>query len=182
LTDELSLFKVVVDVEGSVVEAPLDRGARSAARSEETPMSIRIVVTRAAVRAALVAAALAGLTVPIAYAHQGHNAGRPHKPTPDEIAAFERAKPAFQRHCFRCHTTAGKNARPKALAHIAMDSYPFGGHHADEAGAAVRKALGAGGGRATMPADDPGGVSGDDLTRILAWADAYDTAKSAAKE
>jgi len=140
-------------------------------------MSIRDVMTRAAAQAALVAAALAVVTVSVAYAHQGHGAGHAHKATPDEIAAFERAKPAFERHCFRCHTTAGTNAKPKALAHITMDGYPFGGHHADEAGAIVRKVLGASGGMVTMPADDPGGVTGDDLARILAWTDAYDAAR-----
>jgi hypothetical protein len=136
-------------------------------------MSTNVGVTRAAIAAALVTA----VAVPIAHAHQGHGVGRPHKPTPDEITAFERARPAFERHCFRCHTTAGKKARPKSLAHITMDGYPFGGHHADEAGVVVRKVLGAGGRKATMPSDDPGIVTGDDLKRILTWADAYDAAK-----
>jgi hypothetical protein len=145
-------------------------------------MSIRDVMTSAAAQAALVAAALTVVTVSVAYAHQGHGAGHAHKPTPDEKAAFERAKPAFERHCFRCHATAGANAKPKALAHIRMDGYPFGGHHADEAGAAVRKVLGASGGIATMPADDPGGVTGDDLARMLAWANAFDTARRASKD
>ena len=145
-------------------------------------MSIGIVVTRAAVRAALVATALVVVAVPIAYAHQGHGGGRPHEPSAAEIAAFERGKPAFERHCFRCHTTGGKKSKPKALAHIAMDGYPFGGHHADEAGAVVRKVLGGGGAKPTMPSDDPGVVTGDDLTRMLAWADAYDAAKRASKD
>jgi hypothetical protein len=145
-------------------------------------MSISIAVTRAAVLAALVAGALTVASGPIARAHQGHGVGRPHTPTPDETAAFERAKPAFERHCFRCHTTAGKKSKPKSLAHLTMDSYPFGGHHADQAGAVVRKVLGAAGGKPTMPSDDPGAVTGEDLTRILAWADAYDAAKRASKE
>ncbi len=145
-------------------------------------MSIGIVVTRAAVRAALVATALVVVAVPIAYSHQGHGVGRPHEPSPAEIATFERAKPAFERHCFRCHTTGGKKSKTKALVHVAMDAYPFGGHHADEAGAVVRKVLGAGGAKPTMPSDDPGVVTGDDLTRMLAWADAYDAAKRASKD
>jgi hypothetical protein len=33
-----------------------------------------------------------------------------------------------------------------------------------------------------MPADDPGGVTGDDLDRILAWADAYDAARRTSKD
>ena len=135
---------------------------------------------RAAIPAALVAASLALAAVPLAFAHQGHGAGHPHPPTQAELAAFERAKPAFERHCFRCHTTAGKKSKPKALAHLAMDGYPFGGHHADEAGAVVRKVLGAGGGKATMPSDAPGVVTGEDLAGILAWADAYEAARLSA--
>jgi hypothetical protein len=137
-------------------------------------------VTRAAVsavRAAVVAAALAVAAAPVAHAHRGRGAGRPHTPTPDERAAFERATPAFERHCFRCHTTGGKKSKPKTLAHLDMDGYPFTGHHADEAGRVVRKVLGAEGGKATMPSDDPGAVTGDDLALILAWAQAYDRAR-----
>jgi hypothetical protein len=57
-----------------------------------------------------------------------------------------------------------------------MDRYPFGGHHASEAGAIVRKVLGVGGDKATMPADDKGAVSGGALAKVLAWADAFDRA------
>jgi hypothetical protein len=63
-----------------------------------------------------------------------------------------------------------------------MDSYPFGGHHADESGSVVRKVLSAPGGKPTMPSDDPGAVTGEDLTRILAWADAFEHAHPAAQE
>jgi len=141
----------------------------------------RIERTKAAIRGTFVAAWLAVASGSIAFAHQGHGAGHPHKPTPEELAAFERAKPAFERHCFRCHTTAAKKSKPKALAHLAMDGYPFGGHHADEAGDVIRKVLGAGGGKATMPSDDPGAVKGEDLASILAWADAYAAARRARK-
>lgn len=136
----------------------------------------RVELTKGAIPGALAAALFAVAMGSIAYAHQGHGAGHPHKPTQNELAAFERAKPAFERHCFRCHTTGGKRSKPKALAHIAMDGYPFGGHHADEAGETVRRVLGAGGSKATMPSDTPGAVTGEDLARILAWADAYDAA------
>jgi len=71
----------------------------------------------------------------------------------------------------------GKKSKRKALDHIAMDQYPFAGHHATEAGKVVRKVLGADGkSKATMPLDDQGAVTGDDLTRILAWAEAFDRA------
>jgi hypothetical protein len=57
-----------------------------------------------------------------------------------------------------------------------------GGHHAGEAGKAVREVLGAAGrGKATMPADDKGAVAGDDLAKILAWASAFDRAQAASE-
>lgn len=93
-----------------------------------------------------------------------------------ETAAYERAKPVFEKYCSKCHAKGGKNAKPKSLEHLDMTSYPFGGHHAAEIGAEVRKVLGIGGGKATMPMDDPGSVKGDDLALIAAWADAYDKA------
>ena len=44
-----------------------------------------------------------------------------------------------------------------------------------EVAAVVRKVLGADGkSKATMPSDDPGAVAGDDLAKILVWADAFD--------
>ncbi|HVV51249.1 MAG TPA: hypothetical protein VHO06_16390 [Polyangia bacterium] len=146
-------------------------------------MSIRIpVASRTTVMVGLIVAFFAIAAVRIAHAHKGHGAGHAPAPTPDEIAAFERAKPAFELHCFRCHAASGKKSKPKALAHIAMDGYPFGGHHADEAGSVVREVIGAGGGKPTMPSDDPGAVAGEDLTRILAWADAFEHAHPARKD
>jgi hypothetical protein len=97
--------------------------------------------------------------------------------TAAEKDAFTDARAVFERQCFRCHSKDGKKAKAKAKArsHLDMTSYPFGGHHAGEAGDAVRNALGAGPkkGRATMPSDDPGAVKGADLKFILAWADAF---------
>lgn len=60
-----------------------------------------------------------------------------------------------------------------------MTSYPFRGHHADDIGASIRRVLGGSGKKATMPKDGPGSVQGDDLALVLAWADAFDRAKSA---
>ena len=124
--------------------------------------------------AAIVAAV--PFAAPDAGAHAGHSHAGASKPTPEELEAFALAKPAFERHCFRCHTTSGKKSKPKAMGHVSMDSYPFGGHHASEAGAIVRKVLGDRSRKATMPSDDPGSVTEDDLKRILAWADAFDKA------
>lgn len=80
-----------------------------------------------------------------------------------------------RRFCFLCHSTAGGKGKRKALAHLDMTKYPFGGHHAAEAGAAVRAALGAGpdGARVTMPKEEPGRVTGKDLAIILKWSDAF---------
>jgi hypothetical protein len=122
-----------------------------------------------------------GLLVAVAavatFAHEGHTHVVPTKPTPAERAAFDAAKPAFDRNCFRCHTTSGKKSKRKALQHLAMDTYPFGGHHANEVGKVVRSALGMGsGGKATMPSDEPGTVAGEDLRLILTWPDAFDRA------
>lgn len=129
------------------------------------------------VRAISISLALVALASAVAYAHGGHASAKKVKPTAEELAAFEDAKPAFERHCFRCHTAGGKKSKKKILEHMSMDGYPFGGHHAGEAGQVVRKVLGAdGSGKATMPADDKGAVTGDDLAKIVAWAAAFDRA------
>ena len=133
------------------------------------PNTARIIGTATSMCCVLLA-----LTV-IAYGHGTRGPARMAKPSAEELSAFAAAKPAFKRHCFRCHTTAGKKSKPKALAHLAMDRYPFGGHHGTEAGGVIRKVLGVSQGlKATMPSDDPGVVTGDDLARLLAWADEFD--------
>lgn len=92
----------------------------------------------------------------------------------EERAAFEHARPVFEAYCMKCHTTAGAKTSPKAMHHISMDSYPFTGHHADEAGSAVREALT--GKEPSMPKDNPGTLKPDELALVLAWADAFDHA------
>lgn len=98
--------------------------------------------------------------------------------TDAERAAFAEARPSFEKHCLHCHSKDGKKAKAKARAHLDMTGYPFGGHHAGEAGAAIRAALGVGSTtrKATMPSDEPGVVKGDELASILRWADAFDAA------
>lgn len=91
-----------------------------------------------------------------------------------ELTAYEKAKPVFDAHCARCHTSQGAKSSKSALRHFSMDSYPFGGHHADEMTATVRKVLGVNSSKATMPRDKPGAVQGNDLQLILAWAMAFD--------
>lgn len=97
-------------------------------------------------------------------------------PIEAEQAAYARAKTVFEQTCSGCHTPKGSAA---AVKHLDVSSYPFGGHHADDIGAAVRTSLGAGGKKATMPKDAPGSVRGEELAAVLAWADAFDRAKAA---
>lgn len=94
-----------------------------------------------------------------------------------EKAAFELAEPVFKQHCAKCHVKGNKKAKAKTLEHFDMTTYPFGGHHANEITGEIRKVLGIGGGKPTMPMDDPGAVKGDELSLITAWADAYDKAE-----
>ena len=93
-----------------------------------------------------------------------------------EHAAYEKAKPVFGKYCAKCHSKDSKKATAKALGHFDMTRYPFGGHHAMEVSAEVRKALAIGGGKPTMPMDQKGAVQGEELAAIAAWADAFDQA------
>jgi hypothetical protein len=96
-----------------------------------------------------------------------------------EMAAFEKAKPVFDRWCAKCHSKQGKMAGAKKLDHFDMTSYPFGGHHAMEISREIRKSLGIGGGSPKMPADNKGAVQGEELELIKAWADAFDASHAA---
>lgn len=96
-----------------------------------------------------------------------------------ERAAFDEAKPVFDKHCARCHARGGQSATPESLEHFDMTAYPFGGEHAGEIAAEIRKVLAIGGGKRTMPADDPGAVTGEELSLVAAWADAFDRSHAA---
>jgi hypothetical protein len=124
----------------------------------------------------IVAATVMGAA--LVHAHGGSHGQLTGPVTQEERAAFAAARPVFEQHCFRCHTAKGRKARPKSLAHLTMDRYPFGGHHASEAAAVIRGVLGAGPEKkeASMPSDDRGAVTGDQLAKVLAWADAFDRA------
>ena len=104
----------------------------------------------------------------------------PPKPDPKaellaaETAAFEKAKPVFDKWCAKCHAEGGQLATQKKRDHFDMTKYPFGGHHAMEISKEIRKALGIGGGKPTMPFDKKGAVKGEELAAIAAWADAFD--------
>ncbi len=101
-----------------------------------------------------------------AWAHD-HAGKRTAPVTPDEKSAYEVARPVLEKYCFKCHTTDGAKAKKKTLGHLNMDTYPFGGHHGDQIGAAVDKVLV--GPKPKMPPDDKGAVKGEDLKKILAW-------------
>jgi len=94
----------------------------------------------------------------------------------DEQDAYERARPVFEKYCTKCHSPSSPGADSMAIEHLDMGAYPFKGHHAAEAGAEVREALGASGEPATMPDDEPGAVKGAELDVVLAWAAAFDRA------
>ncbi len=96
-----------------------------------------------------------------------------------EQAAYQRAKPIFDKYCAKCHASSGKKATKKTLGHFTIDTYPFGGHHATTAGETVREVLGVTGKKATMPKDDPGAVKGADLEALVDWSNAFDASHAA---
>ena len=96
-----------------------------------------------------------------------------------ETAAYEKAKPVFEKYCSTCHTKAGKKSAKKKLDHFSMDTYPFGGEHTAFIGDHISDVLGLGKKKATMPYDKPGSVKGDDLATIKAWIDAWEGAEKA---
>jgi mono/diheme cytochrome c family protein len=106
----------------------------------------------------------------------------PPEPTPDpkaellaaETAAFEKAKPVFDKWCAGCHSKDGKQTSAKKREHFDMTTYPFGGHHAMEISGEIREVLGLTGKKPSMPPNQKGQVKGDDLEAIKAWADAFD--------
>lgn len=96
-----------------------------------------------------------------------------------ETAAWDKAKPAFDKSCSSCHTKTGKKSSKKKLDHMDMTTYPLGGHHTGTIGFTIRDVLGISGKKATMPFDKPGSVKGDDLAVIKAWTDAWESADKA---
>lgn len=96
-----------------------------------------------------------------------------------ERAAWDTAKPVFDKSCATCHTKAGKKSAKKKLDHFDMDTYPPGGHHSGTIGFTIREVLGLTGKKPTMPFDKPGSVQGEDLARVKAWTDAWETADKA---
>jgi hypothetical protein len=100
-----------------------------------------------------------------------------HADTPSaEQAAYEQAKPVFDKWCAKCHSKSGAKASAKKLDHFDMTTYPFGGHHAMTIGKEIKKSLGMTGKKPTMPFDKKGALSKSELALIKAWADAFEAA------
>lgn len=91
-----------------------------------------------------------------------------------EMAAYEKAKPVFEKYCAKCHSKSGSKQSAKKRDHFDMTTYPFGGHHAMEISGEIREVLGLTGKKPTMPPDKKGAVKGEELELIKAWADAFD--------
>ena len=91
-----------------------------------------------------------------------------------ETAAYEKAKPVFEKHCAKCHSKDGRKQSIGKREHFDMTTYPFGGHHAMDVHNEVRAVLGLTGKKPTMPADNKGAVKGEELELIKAWTDAFD--------
>jgi mono/diheme cytochrome c family protein len=96
-----------------------------------------------------------------------------------ETEASQAALPIFATHCARCHMPGEPDATDDTLHHFSMEAYPFRGHHAHQMGDTIRAVLGADGGEPTMPDDDPGALSDEELEVVLAWAEAFDRAHAA---
>lgn len=123
---------------------------------------------------------LAGPDYKIEHVHwSSRRRAPPDDPVAVEHAAYERAKPVFERHCAGCHQQGQPKATKKALTHFDMTTYPFGGHHARDIDVSIRKVLGADGGKPTMPKGKAAGsVRGEDLAAILTWTEAFAAAKA----
>ena len=96
-----------------------------------------------------------------------------------EQAAYEKARPVFEKWCAKCHQTGGAKATAKKLGHFDMTTYPFKGHHEMEIGAEIREVLGIDGGKPTMPMDRKGAVQGEELALIEQWSRAFDASHAA---
>src|SRR3954451_12508897 len=59
-----------------------------------------------------------------------------------ELAAYEQAKPVFERECKGCHVPGAKDATDKSIVHFDMSTYPFGGHHGFLIYKDIRRVLG----------------------------------------
>lgn len=95
-----------------------------------------------------------------------------------ETAAYEAAKPVFEKYCASCHTASGAKKSAKKLAEFDMSGYPFSGKYAADIANTTKVVLGVGSKKkATMPQNKPGSVKGADLDLVVAWADAWQKAQ-----
>lgn len=97
-----------------------------------------------------------------------------------ETAAYDKAKPVFEKYCAKCHSQNGAEQRASTREHFDMTTYPFGGHHAMNVHEEIRIVLGLTGKKPTMPADKKGAVTGEELELIKSWADAFEASHQGA--
>jgi hypothetical protein len=105
----------------------------------------------------------------------------PSEITPEETAAYEKAKPVFEKWCAECHSKTGAKPDDHAIEHFDITTYPFGGEHAMQISGEVREVLGLSGEGPSMPPDKKGAVAGEELELVKQWADAFDAARKAAQ-
>ena len=96
-----------------------------------------------------------------------------------EQAAYETAKPVFDKYCAKCHSKDGSKQSISKREHFDMTTYPFGGHHGMDVHNEIRLVLGVTGKKPTMPADKKGAVKGEELELIKAWANAFEASHKA---
>jgi hypothetical protein len=95
-----------------------------------------------------------------------------------EVAAYVQARSSFERHCYRCHTTAGDECTRRSLDLLDMSRYPFTGRRGPNAGRAIKRVLGGEGGKPTMPKDTPSAVTPDEQILIFKWADLFEAGRA----
>lgn len=94
-----------------------------------------------------------------------------------ESNAWLQAKPVFDKYCAGCHTQTGKQADQKKLDDFDFTIYPSSTRHPRTIGFTVRDVLGISETKPTMPADQPGTVSGRELATAKIWIDAWEAAE-----
>jgi mono/diheme cytochrome c family protein len=91
-----------------------------------------------------------------------------------ELAAYERAKPVFERHCTACHRDGTRLTSGEAMRKVDMNGYPFGGAPRAAMTRTVMASLTGGG--PTMPPFRRQPLTAEEVALIRAWAAATDAA------
>ncbi len=86
-----------------------------------------------------------------------------------ELAAYERARPVFERECKRCHASGTRLTSTAAMGGVDMSRYPFGGGTPTEVARRIGVSIGLFGRGATMPPTRLPGLRGEDAALVAAW-------------